>query len=897
MLENSDLDLTAIIAVGLGANKGFWMIQPRDDGGQWIEMGADVLFRVRISQDGRLVVATVRGVYVGPAGKIGKARILVQGQDADGIPSGVYTSIESSNLKQFQAILPDEALKGIEGGQQDRKDIFGKPVKTLEDSKLPELSKLEVADITDNDLRLAQGELTDDERQAQDAARTDSPIATLPVGAELEDPDAVKQMLKDAGIELPGDTDVEVDSLPKPDASGPDRKYGENTSARLDTLRKITEATLALHRESDGPSVKRTLPFDLEVGDVVVDDNGDERTVTNINFDEQAMVTLQSSDGTSETISVPNNQKLNVASGKKGTVSKPKPPRARTPNTTRDDAPSAPPADAPEAVTPEVDAPEDTVPPRPDSGELDSGDFTEVRSQLTPPNYPPKDRLDDGTNFDLPVLSNEEVDAARAMELTPLADFDGTTAMYLDENNELANAEDPFAMMAALAKVYPDAKFTPDGTLILHRQEDKDGKIFELRANNSGKRAIIYSMRFTDPKTGEWQEFMHKDDRHSIASLFRKDNSPQELLDRLLGRVDNQGNDWANMKFGSSKFKPTDSLFKRSKWFRSGTGDRKKMEEIKDNAIRLALGRSAVLAKNGTVKNSEIPSLWDAFRDYRSDIANGVEKKQAADNLYYVLYGVFGRMPLDKTSHALARRALRDEFARQFPERSAKETRSFNGIVSSASNRLRGIYQASDPQVRSLRYASKDRSRVLENGMTVEYTNNVGEKSTVKVNSMVENLNARPNDTTSYNYGDYVIITDADGKKRKINAIKLRILKDQNSRLTPYTANLYGEALRQKRRELGLISTPEQEGPQADAPVGVGTVLSTPAAMPRLVDDFIEGEMLYSRDGRPLGIIKSTKDVVSRDGAAGIAFVFTKPDGTDGTVAYTLGTEVVPKKA
>jgi hypothetical protein len=338
------------------------------------------------------------------------------------------------------------------------------------------------------------------------------------------------------------------------------------------------------------------------------------------------------------------------------------------------------------------------------------------------------------------------------------------------------------------------------------------------------------------------------------------------------------------------------------------------MEEIGDNAVRLAQGRAAVLHKDGTVKNSEIPSLWEAFTEYMNSGPTAAERDlELTDNLYQTMFAVFGRVPLDERSHARAREAIRADFARQFPNRTTRETRAFNGIVTAASERMRGIYRTPSPKVRSLRYASKDRTRVIERGMTVEYTNNVGETSTVKVRDLVENTNATiqtRSGSTSYDYGDAVIITDVNGNAIKVNALKLRILAKQDSALTVYKPNLRGNALTQRRIDQGVFTPPQANQPEATRPrptrstpskpliPGENTVITEPAPAPKLIDDFITGEMLYSKgEGRPLGIIKATRPVTSRSGVQGIAFLYTKPDGTEGQVVYALGTEINPKKA
>jgi hypothetical protein len=1030
MLDGKNPEFEPIISsIGFndGANKGFWRIQPRDDEGQWIEMGADVLFRFRTGS-GNLVVATERGVYVGPGGRPGMARVLISKDTESGLKAGVY-QVESRNLQQFKAIIPNAKSKA--GAPAARKDKFGKPVRTLEDSKLPALQDLLSGSqkITEEDRRLAQGDLTPEEREAEQDGRQKSPIADLPAGFESENPEEVKKLLRESGVdpdefdknlsptfeedpelkkraeeatkgrlqrkekptaygrgnakdfsELPDGTILDeyeraqfypsledydgpfgpvsrkiikkdgkwfelgengkpkgaaikraalidslnsrvladsgassktdetgkkvaawADEVEQPAASDPvddvvkdlmaDVAFDGDTAPDLDSVLKKQEALISFRQAAKTQKV----PFDLDRGDIVLGEDGSEKTVLDVELGNAATgvpakVRVQNSDGSIEELSVSMRDKLNIATGRRGQIRRPQAPASR---------PAAP---APEATTPET--------PRVDPETVEPGEMTPedgltivmTPEGLAPANFPPADRLDDGSNFDLPTLTDEELAAARGTKLAPLLDPDGTPAKYVDENGNLVDAEDPFAMLAALAKVFPNAKFAPDGSLILHRQVDtKSGKIFELRASNSGKRAIVYSFRFYDPGNPEnYVEYQHKDDRHSVTALFSASNGPEGLLDRLLGRVDRKGKNWGlpeNFKFGNTKYQKSDSLFKRSRWFRSGTGDRKKMEEIGDNAVRLAEGRSAVLEKDTKrIKNSAIPSLWEAFDElFKSGPTSEERDVELKDMFYQTLYGVFGRIPLGEKSHSNAKKAIRAEFRRRFPAASKKMERSFDSYVSAASERMRGIYRATDPKVRSIRYASKDRTRTIERGMTVEYTNNVGQTSIVKVTDLVENTTSSPNDRDSYDYGDNVIVTDANGRKIRINAIKLKIMLSQGTPLTAYRPNLLGEELRQARIDSGLAEAPSTSRPRRIP--GAGTVISAPAPPPMLIDDFVVGEMLYSKsDGSPLGIIKAVRPTTSRNGTQGLAFLYTSPDGTENQVAYALGTEVTPKK-
>ena len=191
--------LLASIGYNDGANKGFWRIQPRDDEGQWMEMGASVLFRFRTGA-GNLVVATSLGIYVGPSGKPGKARVLVAEGNEFGLAPGVH-ELDSNNLTQIGAYIPEEGVPP--SIRANRKDKFGRPVKTLDDSKLPTKDDLDatVTAPTKDDERLAKGELTDAEREAEQDGRKNSPIADLPAGFEAENPDEVKDLLRQSGVD------------------------------------------------------------------------------------------------------------------------------------------------------------------------------------------------------------------------------------------------------------------------------------------------------------------------------------------------------------------------------------------------------------------------------------------------------------------------------------------------------------------------------------------------------------------------------------------------------------------------------------------------------------------------------------------------------------------------
>lgn len=558
---------------------------------------------------------------------------------------------------------------------------------------------------------------------------------------------------------------------------------------------------------------------------------------------------------------------------------KPTPEAPSTP-----EAPNAPEDVTPEVDAPEVDAPEDVVP-----DEIAPEDVVDLPQPPRPPrNFPPTDRLDDGKEFALEKLDPEAKAQIRKRKLTPIMGPDGTPEMFVDENGKLVEADDPFEMMNAIAEAYPNAKFTPDGSLVLHRQKDKDGRIFELRADNTGKKAVAFSIMFTDPKTGKSSQYFYKNDHHGISAAFGKYDA-EYILDRLLGDD--------TITFGNSKTKPGDSIARRAKLaFLSGPiGDpRRKFVTVEENAVRLAEGRNAILHKNGTIHHSEIPSLWDSFTELLKNPANEANK----EDFYHVMRSIFGRIPMTDSDHARAMRAIRDADKKLFPDRSGRERRSFNAYVTTASEQARGIYRNTDMEARSIKYASKDRSRPLEKDMVVEYENNVKKKSTLKVVRFVENVGVtRGDNAQDYNYGDYVIVQDANGNYRKINSLRLQILKDQKTELTSYSPNLSGKALADARRALGEYGTEGEDLPEITKPVGVDQVLSDVPSGPMLAEDFTVGDTLPDKNGAAIGEIISMKPITSKSGKPGYAFLVKTPDGDEVQVAYSSGMELELKKA
>jgi len=181
-LENKDPEV--IIAVGLGANKGFWMVQLRDRHGQWAEMGHLQLMLARLKHG--LPPIPIRGKYIGASNKIkGFARILVQGFSDKGFRDGVY-HVPTNAMETIEGIIPEEALKrqGITPGQ--KLDSRGNPIISREWSQddFLDYENTLIDEITPQDLELADATPTDEEKQIIEEQKANSPLAQLEPGAE-----------------------------------------------------------------------------------------------------------------------------------------------------------------------------------------------------------------------------------------------------------------------------------------------------------------------------------------------------------------------------------------------------------------------------------------------------------------------------------------------------------------------------------------------------------------------------------------------------------------------------------------------------------------------------------------------------------------------------------------
>jgi hypothetical protein len=829
--------ILASIGFNDGANKGFWRIQPRDDEGQWIEMGANVLFRFRTG-DGNLVVATGRGVYVGPSGKPGRARVMIEEGNDAGLEPGIY-DVESRNLQQFQALLPEDA---VPEGAGERKDKFGRPVKTLADGQLPALNDLlqNRQPITEEDRRLGRGELTPEEREAEADGREKSPIANLPAGFEAENPEEVKELLRESGVD-PDEFDQEVESVEQ----APKQLDPIDTAVQDAYVNAFdpTKEPPSLDEVVEKSKIKPTKPMNLNIGDVVVDRDGkNPGTILGLNLDPsggaQPSMRLQLEDGRIINAPLDLKNEVNVVRDRVAKPSRPARPAAR------EESPAE--VQEPEAV----DVPETTP--------ADVTDAPEAPTEIAPSGR----RIDDGETIERQEITAEQLEELRKTKLAPLIDENGEAVLETDEKGKVRQPRDPNAMLNFLADTYKNSKFNDRDQLVLMRETSREnGKNiqWEIRAAITGDKKIAYIFNFKNLDTGEEQTLLHKDARDSVQSLMGKTNSPEVLADILTGKQ-------------TRKYSPTfdtavhaKDVLERALYFKY----QGRTKSVADSAKYYSIGYAErVNPVNGTLLEKEVPSVFDAY------------SSKDKDALASRLRAVFGGLPVDEQTHEEARTAIRELFAERFPD---EDKRQFGIAVTMASRSVqKGLLDS--PENRAVPWSSKDKVTSLDVGQTVEYKNNIGEISIVRVVGKQKVNTARPAQSDDiFDYGDYVTVIDADGKRTSLPSTSLAILRDQSTALTSYKGRVSGARLREER---GVFYTP-------------GTLkfpgqTSIPDKISK-VDDLVPGDNFYNRDGVNLGTVIESVPIVGKDDKKGYGILYMNRDGELRKAAVASGEERGPR--
>lgn len=944
MSEENLFPILATIGLNDGANKGFWRIQPRDDEGQWIEMGADVLFRFRTGK-GSLVVATEKGVYVGPAGRPGMARVMIPADTESGLKAGVY-EVESRNLQQFKAIIPTKTGKGTSAGS--RKDKFGRPVKTLADSKLPTVEDLvsKVQKITDEDKRLAKGELSPEERDAEKDGRDKSPIADLPAGFEAENPEKVKELLRESGIE-PDEfdkkptTNKDLGRLVPEDGTmeqGPDGSLVPKSKIKTATFKRDANGDLvesddavenavsdvmgkvafgddvpdldslinaAKSPPKDAPAnqTKKRYPIELEPG-MVVRDKGvnfvvqdtpkrvgttkEGRNVTSFNVIEEGKKEVRS-------VRVDGSEPVDVLVG----------PDNKTP-IKRD------------VVSPEVAKPATPeAPSKPSTPKPPSNRKARVNQLL-------KKHKDDGKDIAPAAKSREELyDKVITNEIDPetgelieIADADGNPRPLNSAN----------AIEDAIFEENPNAKIRPDGSIVIERGKftDTDGKeyAYEVRVDRTQGNQFMERYIFSDPETKEvLYDYYNSDYKDSFSALYGKSNGVVVTRDFFLGRTvpGNKGVDAEgvpNDKELRSYFGPNKTIANRVKYLLKKQGTRRESRILTPEANRRRFldgyGLIYNMADTRTGKDGKNSTLGTVARGFVANIYELIGDKDV-EVISAAFKQAMGRLPDNDESTTELLNSFKEGIKENFAG-----TPDYPSIIQLPRLLAAALVQE-DLDIRNISkipFVSQDGVTPLLPGSYVQFFNNEDGVSVGRVVRLVAGSGKNGN------YKDTVVVKFADKTVPNLQTRNMKPLTDEeldltvvdnDNLLTNYVGQLEGEEMREVRlgidyrdalnrkedspdsgpddiRDSGDASAPYlgSDGESGDAPSGSG------GGIP--VEELTPGDALYSADGEFLGTVIDVQPVPSADGGEpGYAVAYSTPEGDEGLDVLDAGEIRSPK--
>jgi hypothetical protein len=898
-MSNSSFERSIIASIGFndGANKGFWRIQPRDDEGQWIEMGAGVLFRFRTGK-GNLVVATEKGVYVGPSGRPGMARVLVAGDTESGLKAGVY-EVESRNLQQFKAIIPTKTGKGTGAGA--RTDKFGKPVKTLADSNLPSVENLlnNVQDITKEDQRLAKGELTPAEKEAEQDGRANSPVADLPAGFEAENPDQVKDLLRETGInpeefdKKPGsgaeisdmtDKDSEYKELFEADREDSITNEVMDRAFHGDNLPNLDSIINALETPPQEVSLR-----DLKPGDVISLGKQGQKTVTRVDpkFDDRFDIYVDDF-GQSKKIAkdpLPGSAGVQLVSRAGEGSKKPEKPTA----TRKPKAPETPATDTSPKETPGK--------PKPARGKKSE------QANLS-------NRKDDGKDITPATRTAEEL---REKTINNLIDEDGRLITVLGDNNKPRNIEDPNAIVDALLEENPNAKIKEDGTVVMERGKftDTDGTEYGYEVGIQRTIGNQFMERYTisDPETSEvLHDYYNYDYKDSFAALYGKANGLVKTRDFLLGQdlpggkgLDSDG--IPVQKELRSYFGPEKTLDNRLKYLtkKYGAGRQQRLITPEDNNKRFLDGHGRLINQvDGTVARGFVDDIYEAIDSAEFDI---IQDK---------FVQAMGRMPDTQE----AKDALVLEFAKGLRERYAGKPEYAQ--LKHLPKRLNSALVMQDLDIRDIDripFVSQDGVSVVVPGTLVEFFNNEGASGVGRVVRLI------PGSGKNGGYKDTAVVQFKDKTINNLQTRNMSILDatETDASLTPYVPKLVGEELRLKRIESGELRVDYNEkffrkaddpdySPEADSQNGdagapylgesgvEGDSPSGESSTGFAAEDLLSGDPLYGKDGEFLGTVIDVEPVPAADGGEpGYAVTYLTPNGDENVEVLDKGELRSPK--
>jgi hypothetical protein len=900
----SNLFQAVLAAIGFndGANRGFWRIQPRDRYGRWIEMGANVL---AVLKSLRGTKTGITGKYVGPSGKPGKARVLVKG-DSD-LADGVY-EIDSHILETFTAKLPETYVRS-KGIKMDGVDSRGNKI-SISDADIPSVADLVRYDITENDERLARGELTDEEREAEADGRKNSPIAELPGGFESLNRDEAKDLLRESGID-PDEFD--------PDLRGELTTQDSVESAVEDAIADIAYGGEAPELESlvdaaKAPSAatKKKTAIQLADGDVLKL-KSTEAIVRGIrqkpgSQGQVLQVDLENENGVRKTFDVSADEGLEVLVSPDKSKFKKKSTAAPAPT------PAPTPAQAPTADDVDTTAP---AAPKPVS--------KPAAKPKTPASKPkelptiPKGREDDGSDI---APNTTPLEQMQNVPIEQLVDQDTGRPVFGAGRKKI---EDPNAIYNALLENNPQAKVDQAGNIILERGDftDNDGKSYkyEVAVAKTHGNQYIERYKFTD-SNGEAQTFYHFDYKDSFAGIYGDKNGVYVFRDHIFGKTmpgkQPPTRDTLNY-FGSDK-----TLADRIRYFRGkkSAGSEVTLDDLNKTSFKLLTpeevvkkyleGRAEKYNKSGQARGTKLQSFvgsaWEAIQqdDFVTFEARMVQ--------------LLGRLPDTEESRNLLINTLRDGIKSRF-----NGTPLGRKVAPLANNLERKILSESFDlrDIARRPFASKDGKTIVQKGDKIRYWNNVGEWSIGTVIGLRE-----PNKD---GYDDAVYVRFGDNQIGLLRSNRMDVLgddldndlnlHDKDSEPTDYKRNVQGQELRDLRGfsfDFGDEARQEDENQDLEDDQ-VGSTSDQDAAAPYLgnqgvsgqeraeevapdaeapgnIQDFEAGDVWPDEDGDRLGTFVEAQIVTDpEDGTDAWAVVWLDDQGDEQLELVPIGTSRVPK--
>jgi hypothetical protein len=874
-----------VSAIGLndGANNGFWRIQPRDKGGQWIEMGADVLAILR-GLKGSKVGVTAK--YVGPSGTAGKARILVQG-DSD-LADGVY-ELDSHILDaSVKAKLPESFVKS-KGIPLNSTDKFGNKV-SIAESDVPTIEDVAKTrtDITDNDIRLSKGELTDEERSAEATGREESPLAELPGGFESLNREEAKKLLRDSGIE-PDDFEKgsEADDVEDPiDSAVRDVMADVAFGDEVPNLDQLIDAAVSKPKEK----TQLKFPEEMKPGDIIIQ-NGIEGVVQSkpeslrTDADNRTVYAIRIAiDGKVETFRVARDDGYQVVSGRKGVVS--------TPETAKPTKPTAP--EKPKARAPKPKAPKAKKAP--------------TSEEVNLPN-----RKDDGKDI---APSAKSVEELRDKKINNLIDEDGKLLKVMNENGKPRTIEDPNSIIDALLEENPNAKIKDDGTVVVERGSftDTDGTNYnyEVGVQRTVGNQFMERYTLTDAASGEVKyDFYNSDYKDSFAGMYGKTNGLTRTRDLLLGREvpGKKGVDAEGVpvdKELSNYFGPDKNIEQRLKYLRKTKDvNNWRLVTAEENIKKYLIGRSRELNKSELTSGKGYRDQYGNVR--RSFVASTFEAIDLKDDelIKERLVQLLGRTPNTPESVDLIVKTLRSEITSRYKGTPReKELQALplhmKSYLSSVTLDLRSRDEVP--------FVSEDGVSRVKVGDRVRFINNEGDMVVGEVSKLIpgSGKNGGFKDTAQVRFGD-----------QTVNNLQTRNMLHTDEPVTEYASWVkQDEKIKRRATELGIDfdewkrrreDNPDYEPgsdfefPEGDAgapylgEAGVdGDSSSNPSGF--AAEDLAAGDPLFSENGEYLGTVIDVTEVPSTEGGdPGYAITFLTPEGNESIEVLDKGEIRSPK--